>query len=136
MDSGTNTIRVKYQTLKELEAEWASSKDSIIGAQLIKRYSDLGRVTDPTWKQTIGQVVEQIARQCIEDPDHFSSDDIFVRLALLEVSSALIPIDAKIRDMATQKKSALYKQDPVLENEFNALLRLDVPSLCEEMMGL
>lgn len=129
------TVGVKYQTLEEVEAEWASSKDSVIGAQLLLRYYHLRyhRLEAQTWRQRIRQIIEHIARQCMEYPDCFSDDDIAVRLALFQALSALIPVDDKLMEMAMQKRSALYKQDSSL---FDDLTQSNVPLLCEKIMGL
>ena len=130
------TGKVKYQTLKQVEAEWASSHHSVIGARLIQRYYILGRAADPMWAPVIRDIIQHITRQCINDSGSFSDDDVLIRLVLFEVFSASIPVDAGLKDMAAQKKSVLFKQDPSLEKDFEDLLEFDVPFFCEEIMGL
>jgi hypothetical protein len=125
------TGRVKYRTLKELEAEWASSRHSAIGAELVKRYYVLGRTADPAWASFIRNIIQHIT--CIDDSGLFSDDEVLIRLALLQVLSASISIDAKMENMVTQKKRILFERNPLLETDFELFLGWDVPTLLDMM---
>lgn len=121
----------KYQTLKEAEAKWASSKASVVGMELVERYHLLNQHAELT--PTIRDIIEHITQDCLRNSERFSNDEILLRLALLEVFSNSNQIDATVERMATEKKSAIFECDPSLENDFGIMLTLDVPGLCEEI---